>query len=404
MVGGPAEEPAPIMIRYRVLIASIIMTACMGATYSWNVFVGPLKELTGLGQGAIQLPFTVFYIVFPLTTIGAGMAVEKIAPRWMAVAGGLLFGAGWIVAGLGERNFIFTVIGIGGIGGAGVGLAYIVPIAMLVRWFPRSKGLVTGLAVAGFGGGAALISHAAGWLIQTRGLTPFEALGRLGWVFLAIVPLAGLCMARPAGEKSIAHHHFHLRTVLFHPVFVVLFLAFFACLMAGFTVSANLREMAAEAGPEAGVRAVAMFAIANAFGRIFWGAAFDQLSTRATLGANLVLQSGTLVLGGWMLSKTWGLDAIAAAVGFNYGGALVLYASATARQWGAERFGSVYGWMFSANIAASGAPVLAGMSYEQLGGFGWPLAVIGLTLAASAVGIFIPRGLHPGKPCAADAR
>ena len=145
------------------------MQMCLGATYSWSVYVGPLKALAGLGQGPAQLPFTIFYFAFPATMAGAGMLLPKLGPRRCAVIGGALFGSGWLLAGFGGRWFGFVALGIGGLAGVGAGIAYIVPIATCIRWFPHRKGLVTGVAVAGFGGGAALVSQAGGWLMSAYG-------------------------------------------------------------------------------------------------------------------------------------------------------------------------------------------------------------------------------------------
>jgi MFS transporter, OFA family, oxalate/formate antiporter len=115
--------------RYLILVAAVVMQICMGATYSWSVYVQPLKTLTGLLQGTLQIPFTVFYFAFPATMFFAGSLLRRVGPRICAVSGGLIFGDGWLVAGFGGQHFLLTVLGIGFLGGIGVGLAYIVPIA-----------------------------------------------------------------------------------------------------------------------------------------------------------------------------------------------------------------------------------------------------------------------------------
>jgi OFA family oxalate/formate antiporter-like MFS transporter len=112
------------MKRYRVLIAAVLMSLCLGATYSWSVYVPALKQISGLSQGAVQLPFSVFYVVFPLTTIVSGTLLSRLGPRVSAVAGGTAFGGGWMLAGLGGRHFAFTVAGIGVLAGVGVAFAY----------------------------------------------------------------------------------------------------------------------------------------------------------------------------------------------------------------------------------------------------------------------------------------
>ncbi len=120
--------------------------------------------------------------------------------------GGLLFGGGWILASLGIHHFIFTILGIGVLSGIGAGMAYIVPIAVCIRWFPQNKGLVTGIAVAGFGGGAALVSQVGGWLMESLGRTPFQTFFIFGLGFMVTVSLAGSTMRFPQTETTTKTH------------------------------------------------------------------------------------------------------------------------------------------------------------------------------------------------------
>ena len=171
------------------------MQMCLGATYSWSVYVSTLKQLTGLNQGVTQLPFSVFYFVFPVTLMFAGtLLLPRFGPRFCAMAGGVIFGSGWLLAALGKINFVFTVLGIGLLGGMGAGVAYLIPITVCIQWFPKHKGLVTGIAVAGFGGGAAGVSLLGGLLIDGRGMAPFDTFAILGFVFLFLISLAGSSM------------------------------------------------------------------------------------------------------------------------------------------------------------------------------------------------------------------
>lgn len=372
------------MRRYSILAAAVVMQLCLGATYAWAVFVAPLKGLTGLGQGPVQAPFTVFYVAFPAMTVAAGALLARLGPRRMAVLGGLLFGGGWALAGLGEGRFPLTILGVGLLGGVGVGFAYLVPIATCILWFPRNKGLVTGIAVAGFGGGAALVARLAGLLMDRYGMGPFEALHWLGLGFLVLVPLAGSLMRRPDPVAGAGRQAEPLRRVLAQPRFHLLYLAMFAGLTAGLAVNANLKELVPRIDARAGVAAVGWFAVANAAGRIAWGWLFDRISSRAAITMNLLLQAALMFGAPWLLGARAGLAPFAFVAGFNYGGVLVVYASTTARCWGAERVGGIYGWLFSANIPAALAPTLAGMAYDRWGSFTLPLASIGGLLVLAA--------------------
>lgn len=372
------------MKRYWILAAAVVMQLCLGATYSWAVFVSPIKGLTGLGQGAVQAPFTLFYVAFPAMTIVAGSLLARLGPRRMAAVGGLLFGGGWLLAGLGQGGFLLTTLGIGLLGGLGVGFAYLVPIATCILWFPRHKGLVTGIAVAGFGGGAALIAWIADFLMSGQGLGPFEALRWLGLAFLVLVPLAGSLMRRPGPAAHAGRPPEPLRRVLAQPRFQLLYLAMFAGLTAGLAVNANLEELAPRIDMRAGIAAVGWFALANAAGRISWGWLFDRLSSRTCIVANLLLQAALMLGAPWLLDGPAGIGPFAVLAGFNYGGVLVIYASTAARCWGADRIGGIYGWLFSANIPAALAPTLAGLAFDRWGSFTVPLGLIGGLLVLAA--------------------
>jgi OFA family oxalate/formate antiporter-like MFS transporter len=368
--------------RVLILVCALVMQACLGATYSWPVFVKPLRDLTGLGQGSAQLPFTLFYFAFPASMMVAGWILPRLGPRRSAVLGGTLFGIGWIIASLGRIHFAFTVLGIGLIAGIGVGFAYIVPIAVCVQWFPAQKGLVTGIAVAGFGGGAALVSRAAGAIIQQG--DPFRAFSVLGTVFVFLVPAAGLAMQYAPRLQEQSGTTLEIRSLLRRKEFRVLYGAMVAGLAAGFAVNTNLKELSPALDSGTVLIAVALFALANAMGRIVWGAVFDRIRPGEAIRINLFCQALVLLVFFWLHGSENGFLIFAFLAGFNYGGVLVIFASSAARIWGSEHVGQVYGLLFSANIAASPVAVLTGVAFDSFGDFTLCMVLLsGLLIAAA---------------------
>lgn len=376
------------MRRYIILLGAVAMQLCLGATYAWPVFVRPLRDLTGLSQAAVQLPFTVFYFAFPVTVIFSGFVLTRLGPGRSAAAGGFLFGAGWLLASLGSQHFVLTVLGIGLLAGAGVGLAYVVPLAVLVQWFPNQKGLVTGVAVAGFGGGAALISQIAGRLISAEGYTPYAVFGMFGVAFILIATTAGLSMKFPGEGTARMPGLLPYRDILRRKEFLLLYAVMIVALAAGFSVNANLKELFPAGGLATGVLGVSLFAVANAAGRMVWGALFDRTSSAAAVRANLLAQAIVLFSSPLLLQSRAGFLLLAVAAGLNYGGVLVLYAATVTRVWGAERVGQVYGLLFSANIVAAPAPVLAGLWYDAGKDFSWFFVGVGILLVCSALAVF----------------
>jgi OFA family oxalate/formate antiporter-like MFS transporter len=362
-------------MRYVILFSAVLMQMCLGATYSWSVYVQPLKALTGLQQGAAQIPFTVFYFMFPLTMMAAGTFLPKIGPRISAMTGGLLFGGGWVLASLGSDNFVLTILGIGVLSGIGAGMAYIVPIAVCIRWFPKNKGMVTGIAVAGFGGGAALVSQVGGWLMESLGRTPFQTFFIFGLCFMVTVLLAGATMSFPRDIAFKQATPVKLAELLTHPAFRLLYGAMFIGLAAGFAVNANLKELfqGKENAVQIGITGVSLFALANAAGRIAWGMVFDRVRSATAIQANLLMQAMVLLAAPVMLQSDGGFWLFALCTGFNYGGVLVIYVSSASRCWGAERVSQVYGWLFSSNIAASFSPIAAGLVFDTFHSFTFAL-------------------------------
>lgn len=372
------------MTRYRILASAFLMQMCLGATYAWSVFVQPIRAATDISQGVAQFPFTVFYLAFPTTLLFSGTILRRFGPRASALIGTLLFGTGWITASAGASSFAFVILGVGVLAGVGVGFAYIVPIAVGTRWFPRQPGLVTGIAVAGFGVGAALVSTTAGTLMSVHDMTPFAVLGTMGAAFLVLALPAASVMRFPPGEHAVPPHTIARRELLRSRPFRILFVAMVTGLSAGFAVNSNLKELNPIADAATGVTAVSVFAMANAAGRIAWGWIFDRLRPSAVLRLNLLSQTAVIAGVSFLVHDTPTFIAFAALAGFNYGGMLVLYASTSARRWGVGHVGQVYGLLFTANILAAPAPVLAGFSFDAFGSFIPAFAALAAAMVGAA--------------------
>jgi MFS transporter, OFA family, oxalate/formate antiporter len=395
--------PRFLSSRYLVLIAAFLMQVCLGATYSWTVFVPEVRAITGLHQSTAQIPYSVFYVLFPATALFAGVLLAKFGTRWCSILGGILFGGGWILAGLGETHFAFTVAGIGVLSGVGVGISYMVPITVCVRWFPDRRGLATGVAVAGFGGSPMLVSPIAQYLMDSVGLSPFAAFRCIGLAAMLLVACAAVFMRFPQGKTRdsvktvfsdtgpiVLHGPARFSQVVAERVFHILYFAMFAGLAAGFVVNANLKSLSGEGAGSVGVTAVVLFGWANAVGRLAWGWIFDRMhkTPAAPLVLNLALQAMSLLVALCLLRTPPGLLIVALLAGFNYGGVLVLYASTATRYWGVARVGHIYGWLLSSNIPAAAAPYLAGAVYDRWQTFNPSFVAVAILLLIAAGTVF----------------
>ena len=152
-----------VMNRWLVVVGAVLIQLALGAIYAWSLFTKPLTAQDGLYKftaGQAAWVFSVGLATFAVVMVLAGRWQAKVGPRKVALIGGVVLGLGYILAGFVGSSFVAQLFCIGVIGGAGIGLAYVVPIAVLVKWFPDMKGLITGLAVAGCGFGSPISRRA----------------------------------------------------------------------------------------------------------------------------------------------------------------------------------------------------------------------------------------------------
>ena len=408
--------------RYLILAAAVLMQLCLGTAYSWSVFARELRKLPDIDPTKAQWPSNLFFIVFPAMVIFSGVWLRRLGPRGCAVVGGLLFGSGWIMASLGQHHFMWTVIGVGLFTGLGVGFAYLVPISVGMQWFPQSKGLVTGLAVAGFGGGSFLVSHIASDMmsagtnpfavfgisanIMLDSASPFTVFRILGVIYLLIIVTMGLLMRYPSTYEPKKITPVRVGAVIGHRDFLVLYLAMAVGLAAGLSVALNLTQLCPSIDLRSGTIAVSIFAIANASGRIGWGFAFDRLFATTAIRLNLLAQAVTMCAAPFLIPTTKGLYVWTALIGFNYGGILVLYASETANRWGSQHVGQIYGWLFSANVPASFVITLVAHSCERYSSYRpatFTLAAVLLVTAVLTQPLYRRRETNPAPAALASA-
>ena len=188
--------------RWRVPPASIAIHMCIGSVYAWSIFNPALiKELGVVGSSAddwtlssVIWIFSVAIVFLGLAAALAGKWLEDVGPRCVGVTAACLWGGGFIVGGLGimTHQLWLIYLGYGVLGGCGLGLGYVSPVSTLIRWFPDRRGMATGMAIMGFGGGAMIGAPGGGAARLAKqgttlgspqsghppGLTPTEARGR----------------------------------------------------------------------------------------------------------------------------------------------------------------------------------------------------------------------------------
>lgn len=194
--------------RWRVPPASIAIHLCIGSVYAWSIFNPALMRELGVvapaaGDWALSQVVWIFStaIVFlGLAAAIAGKWLERVGPRCVGVTAACLWGGGFILGsvGISTHQLWLIYLGYGFFGGCGLGLGYVSPVSTLIRWFPDHRGMATGMAIMGFGGGAMIAAPIKRWLLKTFSEAP-EYLGAVDAVNL--VTEGGVRFAEIAGKK-----------------------------------------------------------------------------------------------------------------------------------------------------------------------------------------------------------
>lgn len=385
------------MQKWVSLFAGIILQIVLGSVYAWSVFSEPLYEGWGISAGRSALVFGVMIGVFSLAAIPAGRMLQRKGPKPTAGLGALLFGAGHITASLSGGNFLLILAGIGIVSGAGLGFGYVCPLSVGMKWFPRRKGLITGIAVAGFGGGAILLSALAEGLFFARGADALDVFGFIGVFYGGAALLCALLMSEPAkgaegGSQAVCRG---LRPHLCSLKFRTLCLGMFAGTFAGLLLIGNLKPMMTLYGLDErlAVLSISLFAAGNVGGRIMWGGVHDRMGSRKTVLISLLVLAGALFFAALRLPPGAALFSIFL-VGIGFGGCFVVYASSVAEIFGAELFPGLYPvcFLFYGLAALTGPPAggwLADLSGHYGGGLLLSIAVV--LSAAAAIAFFNGR-------------
>ncbi len=394
--------------RWLVVLGALLIQLSLGAIYAWSVFT-PALNAAGWSKLETQIVFALGLASFAIVMVFAGRGMGKFGPKKMAVLGGLTLGAGYFLAGLlGATNFWVVALFIGVVGGAGIGLAYVVPISVGMAWFPDKKGLITGLAVAGFGFGAmGWVKLAGAWgnLIEGVGLSATFMI--YGFMFAALVMVGSIWMVLPNKgwlpngyvPPKVAQGHggekFTPREMLRTPQFYLIFFSFAVSAGAGL-MSIGLMKLypiealqlqgysAVEASAIAGTAMAVFFSLANGAGRIVWGMLSDRFGRKNSIIVMSLSQAVILLTFTMMAGQEYMLYLWAALIGFNFGGNFALFPTITADIFGTFAVGVNYPLVFlSYGVGGIVFPILGGM-LGDLGNFPLAFSVCGFALLGGA--------------------
>jgi MFS transporter, OFA family, oxalate/formate antiporter len=384
--------------RWVIAIAGVFFQIALGAVYAWSVFRVPLAKQFGWSISEITLTFTISIFVLGVAAFFGGLWLNRKGPRIVALTGGALYGLGVFLASF-SHNLWWLYLSYGVIGGIGLGLGYIVPVAVLVKWFPDRRGLITGIAVGGFGAGALITAPVATRLIQSVGV--LSTFAYLGVAYLIVTVVTGLFMQNPpdgwkpegwtptASQTSHrAGHDFTLSEALKTWQWWALWLLLFLNTCAGISIISQEAPLFQEdTGVIAAVAAsmVGLASIGNAVGRVFWAWISDLITRRATF---LVMFLSQILLF-WFLpniATAWFLTVVTFVILMCYGGGFGTMPAFAADYFGPKNVGPIYGLMLTAwGFASVFGPLLIAHMRETAGSYRGALHVIAGIMAVSTL-------------------
>ena len=389
--------------RWIIAATGVLMQIALGAVYAWSVFRIPLTQKYGWTVSQVTVAFELAILVLGFAAFAGGLWLRRSGPRPVALLAAILYGLGTALAGL-SHSLPSLYLTYGVIAGAGLGLGYIVPVATLIRWFPDKRGLITGIAVAGFGAGALITAPIAQRLIAAVGVSSTFMV--LGIAYFAILTLAGTVMRNPpegymppgfkaSTTRSSAAQDFTLRQALGAWQWYGLWLTLFLNSAAGISIISQAAPMAQEISHVSAAAAAALvgiISIANGLGRFLWAWFSDAIGRKAVFVTMFLLQAAAFLLLSHVAAFS-SLAVLAFVILLCYGGGFGTMPAFAADYFGAKDIGSIYGLMLTAWGAAGvvGPSVIAYVR-QATGEYQGALGILALVTFLSAI---VPLLLHP---------
>jgi len=422
--------------RWLIPVAAVAVHICIGSVYAWSTFNRPISALLPNQPWWFSPPYTTFSTALVLLGLSAafgGPWVERRGPRVAATAAAVLFGAGLILGGIGLalRQSSLVFLGMGVISGMGCGLGYISPVRTLVQWFPDRRGMATGMAIMGFGGGAFLAGYLNVHLMNWLGVP--ATLAVLGAIYF-VVMMSGARLFRqppkgwrPAGWVPAEHKNEMItnrnltrndavRTVQFYLLWGILFVNVTAGIGILAQASPMMQDMFHKT-PLAAAAVVSLISLFNAGGRFFWASSSDYLGRRNTYTIFFVAQVVLFLLiprlagsGSWLA-----FEAALFVVFTMYGGGFATIPAFLADMFGAENVGAIHGAVLTAwSAAAIAGPVIItelsnsakaslGPGESRIHIYDTPIEVLAGFLAVGFILTMLVRPLRASAPVAQTA-
>jgi len=314
--------------RWLVAIMGTVLQLALGSVYAWSFFQQPVMAIGNWTNTEAAWAFSLAIFFLGLAAAWGGINLPRFGPRKLAMTGGFLFSLGYMVAAyaLYHKSLPLLYVGYGVIGGIGLGLGYVTPVATAAKWFPDKKGFITGMVVMGFGFGALIMAKIlAPTFMSATGGNLVMVFFFIGLIMLIVTLPAGYCLVNPPAGFTLKGHSLTTNMVkdqtsqdaitarqcILSRTFLLMWTVFFFNIIAGIMFIgfqspllqdmlkrtrdyADLSDPKVIAGLAAsGATLIAVSSIFNGLGRFFWGGLSDKIGRvqtfRLILGSQFVV-------------------------------------------------------------------------------------------------------------------
>ncbi|NLC69141.1 MAG: OFA family MFS transporter [Clostridiaceae bacterium] len=382
--------------RWLIAAAGVLLQMCLGTVYGWSVFTKPLEVMNEWNRTEVTLAFTIAIGAIGISAAFGGMILNKIGPRFLNLIAAVLFGIGTALTGLAvdKRSLALMYITYGFIGGTGIGMGYVTPISVLVKWFPDRRGLVTGMAIMGFGFGAFFMTSFTPSLIDSIGISYTFYL--LGLIFFIIIMASSIVMVNPPAsmkqskQEQEAINGDSLEITLSEAIrmkqFWFFWLMLFVNISAGISLisqaSPMVEDIYGQTATQAGI-IVGIFSIFNGLGRLIWSAISDVIGRKKVF----ILLFATQAIVFFIIPRASNLIVfviLACYIYACYGGGFATMPAFAADVFGTKHIGAIYGWILTAWSAAGVAgPIMYSRIRQATQGYSQALVITGISLIIS---------------------
>lgn len=368
--------------RWWIAIMGTLLQLCLGSVYAWSYFQKPIMAACGWDNTQVAWTFSFAIGFLGVAAAVGGVLLPKYGPRRLAVIGSLLYGTGYVIAALALqlKSLPLLWLGYGAVGGIGLGLGYVTPVATVAKWFPDKKGLVTGMVVMGFGFGALLMSKVIAPALNGAwpGQLPLVFVG-IGVILGLVGFVASLFLHNPPVNATEVGAHEKVWPRLASRQFAMMWLVFFCNIVAGIALisfqSPLLQDLLKQVDPlrspaalaAAGATLIAVSSIFNGVGRFAWGALSDRLGQLKTFRLMLATQAVAFVAL-IFTGNVWLFGALICYVLLCYGGGFGVMPSFVLNTFGPRLMAVLYGCTLTA-WAAGGVvgPQVIALLKDRLG-------------------------------------